>query len=177
MLLTGLETPRLVIRDVCPSDVDAFFAYMKREQYWQDLPIDPPTVASIKAMVDRCLSDQGKEPRTDFFLAAVAKATGDLVGEAILHIRSLRWRQGEIGWGVSSDHVGHGLATEIGIAMLHLAFDSFSLHRVLCSVPGRESGFPPNNGQARHARRGGLARERSCSRCVVVVNAMLDFMQ
>jgi hypothetical protein len=73
MLLTDLETPRLVIRDVRPSDVDAFYAYMKREQYWQDLPIDPPTVGSIKAMVDRCLLDQGKESRTDFFLAALPK--------------------------------------------------------------------------------------------------------
>jgi RimJ/RimL family protein N-acetyltransferase len=141
MLLTGLETPRLVIRDVCPSDVGAFYAYMKREQYWQDLPIDPRTVASIKAMVDGCLLDQGKEPRTDFFLAAVAKSPGDLVGEAILHVRSLRWRQGEIGWGISSDHVGHGLATEIGNAMLHLAFDRFSLHRVYaqCRVENQAS--------------------------------------
>ena len=141
MLLTGLETPRLVIRDVCPSDVGAFYAYMKREQYWQDLPIDPPTVESIKEMVDRCLLDQGKEPRTDFFLAAVAKATSDLVGEAILHVRSLRWRQGEIGWGISSDHVGHGLATEIGSAMLRLAFDRLCLHRVYarCRVENQAS--------------------------------------
>ena len=93
MLLAGLETPRLIIRDLLPSDVDAFFGYMKAEQNWRDVPIEPPTLELIKAMADRWLSDQEKEPRTNFFLAAVAKVTGDLIGEAILHIRSLRSQQ------------------------------------------------------------------------------------
>ena len=141
MLLAGLETPRLIIRDLLPSDVDAFFGYMKVEQYWRDVPIEPPTLKSIKAMADRWLSDQEKEPRTDFFLAAVAKATGDLIGEAILHIRSLRSQQGEIGWGVGQDHIGHGFATEIGSAMLDLAFDRLNLHRVYaqCRIENQAS--------------------------------------
>jgi [ribosomal protein S5]-alanine N-acetyltransferase len=141
MLLTCPETPRLIIRDVLPSDVYAFFGYMKREQYWRDIPIDPPTLESIKGMVDRCLSNQEKEPRTNFFLAAVAKATGELIGEAGLYIRSLRSQQGEIGWGVGQDHVGHGFATEIGSAILNLAFDRFSLHRVYaqCRVENQAS--------------------------------------
>jgi ribosomal-protein-alanine N-acetyltransferase len=53
-----------------------------------------------------------------------------LVGEAILHVRSIRWRQGEIGWGVSSSRTGQGLATEIGRAMLGYGFDILGLHRV-----------------------------------------------
>jgi RimJ/RimL family protein N-acetyltransferase len=130
MLIADLETPRLIIRDVRASDVDSFHRYMKQEQYWRDVPIDTPTVESITNMVTRCLADQQKDPRTDFFLAAVSKVTADVVGEAILHVRSVGWRQGEIGWGVGSDHSGQGLATEIGTAMLRLAFDRLSLHRV-----------------------------------------------
>jgi len=130
MLIAGLETPQLVIRDVRPSDVDPFYAYMRREQYWRDVPIDPPTVESITAMTDGCLLDPAKEPRSDFLKAAVDKRTSDLIEEAILHVRSIRWRQGEIGWGISSDHIGKGFATQIGTAMLHLALDNLSLHRV-----------------------------------------------
>lgn len=130
MPVAALETPHLYIRDPIASDAEAFHAYMQREPYWRDLPMEPPTPTSVAAMMRGWLQDQAKEPRIDFFMAAVDKASGRLVGEAILHIRSLRWRQGEIGWGVSSDHVGRGLGTEIGFAMLQLGFETLDLHRV-----------------------------------------------
>ena len=76
------------------------------------------------------LLDQAKQPRTGHFLAVVDKRSQSVIGEAILHVRNLRWRQGEIGWGVSSTHTGQGLATEIGKAMLDLAFGTLGLHRV-----------------------------------------------
>lgn len=76
MLVTALETPRLVIRDARASDAEAFHAYMQREQYWYDLPIDPPTPASIASMASAWLLDQAKEPRTDYFMAATDKACG-----------------------------------------------------------------------------------------------------
>src|SRR5215470_19043939 len=47
----------------------AFFGYMKLEEYWRDVPIEPP-------MVQRCLQDQTANPRTNYFLAA-ACTVGD----------------------------------------------------------------------------------------------------
>jgi [ribosomal protein S5]-alanine N-acetyltransferase len=129
MDIVTIQTLNLVIRDARTSDADAFYTYMRREDYWRDLPLDPPTPASISAMLERCLQDQAKEPRTSYFMAATDKATGQVIGEAILYVRSSRWRQGEIGWGVSSDHIGRGLGTEIGRAMLDLAFGKLDLHR------------------------------------------------
>ena len=130
MPIPFIETPRLIVRDVLASDVDALFGYMQQEPYWRDVPIEQPTVQSITALVIGSLQDQAKQPRTDYFLAAVEKRSQRVIGEAILHVRSLRWRQGEIGWGVSSTHTGRGLATEIGIAMLEFAFGTLGLHRV-----------------------------------------------
>jgi [ribosomal protein S5]-alanine N-acetyltransferase len=63
-------------------------------------------------------------------MAAVDKPSGEIIGEAILHVRSSRWRQGEIGWGVIASRSGVGLATEIGHAMLRLGFDEIGLHRI-----------------------------------------------
>jgi [ribosomal protein S5]-alanine N-acetyltransferase len=130
MPLPLIETPRLIIRDVLVSDVDDLFGYMQQERYWRDVPIEPPTVQSITALVNGSLQDQAKQPRTDYFLAAVEKRSQSVIGEAILHVRSLRWRQGEIGWGISPTHTQQGLATEIGFAMLELAFGTLGLHRV-----------------------------------------------
>jgi hypothetical protein len=94
-----IETPRLIIRDVQASDVDAFFGYMQHESYWRDVPIERPSVQSITALVNASLLDQAKQPRTGYFLAAVEKRSRNVIGEAILQVRSLhRRRQGEIGW-------------------------------------------------------------------------------
>jgi ribosomal-protein-alanine N-acetyltransferase len=141
MFIDALSTPKLIIRDVRALDAAAFHGYMQHEDYWRDLPLDPPSTASVAGMLARWLKDQTKQPRTSFAMAATDKATGKVIGEAIFHIRSLRWQQGEIGWGLSSDHVGQGLGTEIGRAMLGLAFDKFRLHRVYaqCRVENRAS--------------------------------------
>jgi ribosomal-protein-alanine N-acetyltransferase len=128
--MVEFETDRMLIRDVRAADADAFHQYMRQESYWCDVPIEPPTVELVEALVDRCIQNQSENPRTDYFLAAVDKASEELVGEAILHVRSVRWRQGEIGWGVSSSRTGQGLATEIGRAMLRYGFDILALHRV-----------------------------------------------
>jgi RimJ/RimL family protein N-acetyltransferase len=125
-----LETERLIIRDAGADDLQGFFDYMDQEDYWRHIPGEPVTVDSIKAMVHRAVLDQSQDPRTGYFLAVVEKQSNKLMGEATLHVRSARWRQGEIGWGISQDHAGNGLATEIGLAMLRFAFDALRLHRV-----------------------------------------------
>ena len=66
-------------------------------------------------------------PRESYFLAAVLKETGAIVGEAVLHVTSRRHRQGEIGWGVDWRHSGKGIATEIGRALLGFGFDGLDL--------------------------------------------------
>ena len=125
-----LETPRLRLREVVLADADAFDTYMMLEPYWRHLPIDPPTPRSVKTFIEQCVRDQASNPRGCYCLAAVDRGSGAIVGEGILHIRSEPWCQGEIGWGVDPARAGQGLATEIGEALLGLAFDRLDLHRV-----------------------------------------------
>jgi [ribosomal protein S5]-alanine N-acetyltransferase len=128
--MAELDTDRLHIREVLASDVDGFLRYMQEERYWRDVPIEPPTAAWVAALLDGCIASRAKNPRTDYFMAAVDNPSGEIIGEAILHVRSSRWRQGEIGWGVIASRSGAGLATEIGRAMLRLGFDEIGLHRI-----------------------------------------------
>lgn len=130
MLSGALQTPRLLIRDVNASDADAFYHYMRHEEYWRYLPLDPPTREAVNALVRAWRAAQDAEPRTEYCLAVTDKASGAVIGEAILRIRNPRWRQGEVGWGVSSDRTGHGIATEIGRAMLRFGFGALGLHRI-----------------------------------------------
>jgi RimJ/RimL family protein N-acetyltransferase len=128
-MIEPIETERLRIRDVLSSDSDAFYRYMKREDYWRNLPMQPPTPEWVQSLVERCLREQAASPRTHYFLAAVSKDSGQVIGEAILRIESLWHGRAEIGWGVDGEHTGRGLGTEIGRAMLRFGFD-LGLHRL-----------------------------------------------
>ena len=130
MVVSTLETSRLVIREIEDADALAFHEYMQLEDYWRHIPMDPPTQESTAARVRRWSLARSHEPRKDFYLAVTEKPPGKVVGEALLFVRSVEWRQGEIGWGLSADRAGRGLGTEIGAAMLRLAFGALHLHRV-----------------------------------------------
>jgi [ribosomal protein S5]-alanine N-acetyltransferase len=139
--MAELETDRLLIREVLASDADDFLRYRQQEDYWRHVPIEPPTADSIAAKVKGWIQNQDQNPRTVYFFAVTEKRSDQLVGDAGLYIRSIRSRQGEIGWGVISSHTGQGLATEIGQALLRLAFDTLSLHRVFaqCRIENQAS--------------------------------------
>jgi [ribosomal protein S5]-alanine N-acetyltransferase len=125
-----IQTARLHLRDVQPADAEAMYAYMRQEDYWRHLPIDPPERDYVDALVERCRHEKNAEPRSSFFLMATLHDTGEVVGEAILHIRSARHQQGEIGWAVAGSHRGQGLATEIGRGLLSYGFAHLGLHRI-----------------------------------------------
>jgi ribosomal-protein-alanine N-acetyltransferase len=103
---------------------------MLPEPYWRHSPTNPPTPESITALVDNFLRSQAQKSRMDYFLAAVDKRSDEFIGEACLRVRSVPSRQGAVGWGVVENRTGRGFATEVGHALLRLAFDTLDLHRV-----------------------------------------------
>jgi ribosomal-protein-alanine N-acetyltransferase len=139
--MAELETDRLLIREVLASDADDFLHYRQQEDYWRHVAIEPPTADSIAASVNGWIQNQNQNPRTAYVLAVTDKRSHQFVGDAGLYVRSIRSRQGEIGWGVISSHAGRGLGTEIGQALLRLAFDAVRLHRVFaqCRVENQAS--------------------------------------
>lgn len=128
-MIEQIETQRLSIRDVIVSDSEAFYRYMRRDDYWRNLPMQPPTTDWVQSLVERCLREQTESPRTKYFFAVVSKEAGEVIGEAILRIESVRHGQAEIGWGVDARYTGRGFGTEIGQAILRFGFD-LGLHRL-----------------------------------------------
>ncbi|HLZ66210.1 MAG TPA: GNAT family N-acetyltransferase [Aliidongia sp.] len=129
-----IETRRLVLRDVVEGDVEGFYAYMADPAYIRHLPLDPMDRAEVQALVDRVLVRQGGSPRERYFLAAIERATGRLIGEAIF--KRLNEVEGEIGWAVAGPDQRRGFATEIGRALLRFGFEDLRLHRLIarCEV-------------------------------------------
>jgi [ribosomal protein S5]-alanine N-acetyltransferase len=156
-MIEQIETPRLSIRDVLLFDGEAFYRYMNREDYWRNLPMQPPTVDWVRSLVERCLREQTETPRTQYFLAAVSKETGEVIGEAILRIESLWHGQAEIGWGVDAQYTGFGFGTEIGQAILRFGF-GLGLYRLYAQC--RVGNIPSLRVMAKLAmKEEGVARE------------------
>lgn len=126
----AFESERLQFREVTLDDCSGFLEYWGTLAYLEHTLIDPPTPQSVKARVQEALMQQVRYPRSGYLLAAVEKDSGRLMGEASFTVRNQAWRQAEIGWGVHHDHVGRGLATEIGAALLEFGFGRLHMHRI-----------------------------------------------
>jgi RimJ/RimL family protein N-acetyltransferase len=126
----SIETDRLLLRDPVDADFDTFFAHICDDDHWRHLPMDPPTRDSVRDIFELFREAQYAEPRQIYFLLAFDKSSQSFVGEASLERQSFVSRQGSLGWGVAAHLCGQGFATEIGNALLHLAFDRLDLHRV-----------------------------------------------
>jgi len=127
--MTELVTDRLLLREFRSSDLDAFRLYVQSEHHWRSTPDGPPTIEQVKHLIRHFVLTQSNDPRAEFHLAAVDKVSNEFVGAVDLVIFA-PWRQGTLGWGVAANRVGQGLATEMGHAMLQLAFGPLGLHRI-----------------------------------------------
>jgi RimJ/RimL family protein N-acetyltransferase len=137
-----IETERLVLRPLDPAtDVDALHAYQSREDVCRYIPYPPLTRDQVAArLADPLRTRSTIEKQGDFAnLAVVDRATGQVIGDAILIYVSEEHRTGEIGYVFNPDHHGHGYATETGHALLRLAFEDMDLHRVIGRIDERNA--------------------------------------
>jgi ribosomal-protein-alanine N-acetyltransferase len=151
--LPAVETPSLILREIAGRDWRAFMTFMTGTAYQRHIALKLRNEAEIKAFVARQVARQGDERRNVFHLAAEGKDKRVAVGDGFI----ILGRNGlaEIGWGVSPDHWHRGLGTEIGRALLGLAFERVSAARVWAKV------MSGNGASLKLARRIGLKHERS----------------
>lgn len=126
-----LHSERLTLRPFTRGDVDAVYAYRRREdvaRYLFDVALSREECALA---IQQRTGQVALEADDDKIILAVeVTTTGVLVGEMSLILRSADARQGEIGWIFSPDHGGKGYATEAAATILDLAFGPGDLHRV-----------------------------------------------
>jgi RimJ/RimL family protein N-acetyltransferase len=143
-----IETPQLLLREIEVRDAETFAGFMTQEAYQRHIAMRLANEAEVRAFVTRSIARQGDERRNVFHLAAEEKISGEAVGDGFLILQ----RKGlmEIGWGVHPAMWSMGLGTEIGRALLGLAFEKFRAERVWCKV------MSANKASSRVARRIGL---------------------
>lgn len=148
-----LETDRLVLRDYIAEDWQICHRYARSETFYRFLPIDPPTVESVKSFVQRAIEQQRQQPRTIYTLVAVLKESGASIGDARISISDGANRAGDLGYGFDPAYQARGFATEAVGRLVALGFEHFGLHRIFATCD------PENAGSARVLEKLGMRRE------------------
>ena len=135
-----LTTERLRLRPFEERDVDAVYAMESRPDVMRYLYWEPRTFDEARAALDRRVKKTSLDGDAGALrLAVVNRASGELIGDYSLALRSRPDRQGEIGFMFHPDHHGHGYAAEAGQAVLELGFETYDLHRIFGSCDARNT--------------------------------------
>ena len=150
--ISGVETKALLLREIESSDARAFADYMLRDEFQRMIAVRYKSALEVQRFVARCVRRQALPNRTSFQLACELKLTSSVVGDGFVVLH--RPKSAELGWNVHPDMWGRGFGTEIGKALIAIAFE-----RLKCDTVWAKS-FVDNKASICLMERNGLTFDR-----------------
>jgi RimJ/RimL family protein N-acetyltransferase len=149
-----VRTARLTLRPATADDVEATWAYRRRDEVNRWITRAPATVEDYRDQ----FTDPDRLART-----LVIERDGLVIGDLMLNVEDA-WAQAEIadqaqqvqaelGWSVHPDHAGRGYATEAVRALIRTCFEELGLRRLTANC------FAANDASWRLMERVGMRRE------------------
>lgn len=149
-----LVTERLLLRPLCAADEPELLSYRGRADVCRYLPFPPMDAAVVRQRLDAVWSRRELlEEGHSLTWGVTLLATGRLVGDVVLFLRSKEFAGGELGYVFHPEVAGNGFAAEACAAVLDQAFTVLDMHRVVARL------YLANEGSARLARRLGMRQE------------------
>lgn len=151
-----LETPRLILRELTPDDLDTLFAIYgdSKTMVWYPR-------AYTRAEVEERITNRIANYPSGFGLLGVAiRESGELIGSELIGDCGLSRQEvegvmePEIGYHIRRSSWNRGLATEAARAVRDYAFDSLGLDHVISMIR------PENVASRRVAEKNGLTMDR-----------------
>lgn len=124
-----IETQRLLLRKVRVNDASDIYEYSCRKETSEYLLWDTHPFYSYTVELTKFLQKEYNAGRYMDF-ALVYKETGKMIGTAGFTTEDLKNKCCEVGYVISPDYWGKGLATEALNAIINLAFCHFKMNRV-----------------------------------------------
>jgi RimJ/RimL family protein N-acetyltransferase len=135
-----IETERLLLRGFEPGDLDVLAAMHGDADLVRWIPWGPRSREEAAAVLERKLRCTRLEEEGDgLAIAPVVKETGAMVGDFTLQYASAEHSTAELGYLLTPATQGRGYATEVGGALLGLAFDELGFHRVIARLEARNA--------------------------------------
>ena len=134
-----LQTPRLILRPLLPTDAPAVYAMHADPvtlRYWSTPPWADPALADELIARDLAAMAAGDYIR----LGLERQSDGRLIGLCTLFAFYLPSRRCEIGYILQRDCWGQGLMHEALLTLLDYGFGMLALHRVEADIDPRNAG-------------------------------------
>ena len=147
-----IDTDRLVLRPLDSGDAEALFKIFSDAEvmrYWNT----PPWRSLDDARTFIASSVESMERQEAMTLGISLKDTGEIIGKCMLFNYEAESKRAEIGFGIGSQHWGHGFIAEAGKALLDYAFETAGLRRVEAEID------PENTSSAKALERLGFVKE------------------
>jgi len=129
-----LETPRLILRQLLPTDLDALYALYSDPEVRRYFPEGTLTYQETKEELEWFLNEHPKYPQLGLW-ATIHKETGRFIGRCGLLPWTIDGRdEVEVAYMLAKDVWGHGLATEAAQAILDYAFEQLGYSRIIVLV-------------------------------------------
>jgi len=133
-------TERLRLRPLEAADLQAFVAYrshpdVARYQSWRPTYTMADAEELLAAQAEVAFATPGPWVQ----VAALDRASGELVGDCAVHVLAEQPSTAEVGVTLAPDRQGSGLATEALGAIVSTLFEEHRMHRVFAEVDDRNN--------------------------------------
>ncbi|TCN25226.1 GNAT family N-acetyltransferase [Mesobacillus foraminis] len=147
-----LETKRLVLREVTTEDSNSLLKYLSDEEVMKYYGLNP--FQSINDALDEISWYQSiQKNKTGIRWGITLKDQGAVIGSCGFHNSVLQHFRTEIGFELSKDHWGKGIAFEAVQAIISYGFEHLDLQRIEALIE------PPNSSSQRLVEKLGFIRE------------------
>lgn len=123
-----IDGDHVVLRDFESDDLDATMRVVGDPDVVHHLSFDTRTREQQAELLAADIERARAEPRPDYYLAVIEKATRQLIG--FVRIGLMRHQAGELGYATRKDRWRAGLTTEAARMMLEFGFTTLGLHRI-----------------------------------------------
>ena len=147
-----LETDRLVLREITPEDAENIFTYLSDKEVMKYYGLAP--FQSVDEALDEIAWYQSiRENNTGIRWGITLKGKGEVIGSCgFLNIVSQHFRS-DIGFELSKDYWGQGIAQESIEAVIKYGFEQLNLQRIQALIE------PPNEASQKLVERQGFIKE------------------
>ena len=125
-----LTTERLILREARKSDWKDVHEYAVDPDVYRFMPWGPNTIEDTKNYIQRAINSRQENPRTNFELAIILKATQKRIGGCGITVSDAGNQQGWIGYCLNKNYWRQGYVTEVSAKLLEFGFYKLNLHRI-----------------------------------------------
>lgn len=126
-----LQTSRLIVRELAPSDAPAIIAFANDASVNRHLGFGSiASESGAHEYISKASSAAATKPRLSYKLAMTIRPSDELTGSCWLDIEDPDSKNASIGYFVDKRHWGNGYATEMIKALIQFGFTDLDLHRI-----------------------------------------------